>query len=137
MRNFFIFISLALILLISISLAEARSGCCSWHDGVCGCRCCDGTPLSDKCAPYYPSCNSTPVYVPPPKPTCPANSYYSTTGGCICNSGYAVYFPNNSCVKIPNNAHALESSTEAWECDYGYEEIDNSCIKKVEPVIEI
>ena len=35
---------------------EARRGCCSWHGGVCGCRCCDGTPLSSKCAPYYPSC---------------------------------------------------------------------------------
>ncbi len=37
---------------------EARSGCCSWHQGVCGCRCCDGTPLSATCAPYYPSCNN-------------------------------------------------------------------------------
>jgi len=39
----------------------ARSGCCSWHGGVCGCRCCDGSALSAKCAPYYPSCNSAPV----------------------------------------------------------------------------
>jgi hypothetical protein len=38
---------------------DARSGCCSWHGGVCGCRCCDGSPLSAKCAPYYPSCNSS------------------------------------------------------------------------------
>ena len=35
------------------SLEIARSGCCSWHDGVCGCNggrtvCCDGT--------YSPSC---------------------------------------------------------------------------------
>ena len=29
--------------------AHARQGCCSWHDGVCRNRCCDGTPLSDKC----------------------------------------------------------------------------------------
>lgn len=36
---------------------EARSGCCSHHGGVCGCRCCDGTSLSSKCAPYYPSCS--------------------------------------------------------------------------------
>ena len=34
---------------------EGRSGCCSWHDGVCGCDertgrviCCDGT-LSPSC----------------------------------------------------------------------------------------
>lgn len=38
--------------------AEARRGCCSHHQGVCGCSCCDGTPLSDKCAPYYPSCSN-------------------------------------------------------------------------------
>jgi hypothetical protein len=36
-------------------IEEARRGCCSWHDGVCGCDrnvgrliCCDGT--------YSPSC---------------------------------------------------------------------------------
>ena len=46
---------------------EARSGCCSWHGGVCGCRCCDGTPLSAKCLPYYPHCQAkpTPKYEPP------------------------------------------------------------------------
>lgn len=37
--------------------AEAQSGCCSYHSGVCGCRCCDGTSLSAKCAPNYPSCD--------------------------------------------------------------------------------
>jgi len=31
------------------STAEGRSGCCSSHGGVCGCRCCDGTPLSRVC----------------------------------------------------------------------------------------
>lgn len=35
---------------------EARSGCCSHHGGVCGCRCCDGSSLSSTCAPYYPEC---------------------------------------------------------------------------------
>ena len=39
-----------------VDAALARGGCCSHHGGVCGCRCCDGTPLSSKCAPYYPSC---------------------------------------------------------------------------------
>lgn len=38
------------------SSANARQGCCSRHGGVCGCQCCDGTPLSAKCAPYYPDC---------------------------------------------------------------------------------
>lgn len=39
-------------------LVSARSGCCSSHRGVCGCGCCDGSPLSATCAPYYPECNS-------------------------------------------------------------------------------
>ncbi len=51
---------------------EARSGCCSHHGGVCGCRCCDGSSFSSTCAPYYPSCNSTQVITQPtstPRPT--------------------------------------------------------------------
>src|ERR1700683_5099631 len=44
-----------LILLGSVSVS-ARQGCCSWHSGVCGCSCCDGSPLSAKCLPYYPAC---------------------------------------------------------------------------------
>lgn len=44
-----------------VNSVEARSGCCSHHGGVCGCDCCDGTPLSATCAPYYPNCNSDPV----------------------------------------------------------------------------
>lgn len=45
-------------------VAEARSGCCSWHGGVRGdgCGCNDGTPLSSTCAPYY-SCSQ-----PDPEP---------------------------------------------------------------------
>jgi len=59
---------LALALLLgSIYLVFARSGCCSHHGGVCGCACCDGTPLSSKCAPYYPQCNKPQVkYQPAP-----------------------------------------------------------------------
>lgn len=57
--------SLATLLFFSIpNISYARSGCCSWHGGVCGCQCCDGTPLSDTCAPYYPGC-SQPVFIPP------------------------------------------------------------------------
>ncbi len=52
---------------LPLFIAEARSGCCSHHGGVCGCSCCDGTSLSATCAPYYPQCNSKPVqnYTPP------------------------------------------------------------------------
>ena len=63
------------IILLTIALAlplitDARSGCCSHHGGVCGCGCCDGTPLSTTCAPYYPWCNesnSNSDYNPPAK----------------------------------------------------------------------
>ena len=49
------------IFLPGVGYAEAKRGCCSWHGGVCGCRCCDGTPLSAKCAPYYPHCYAKPL----------------------------------------------------------------------------
>jgi len=51
--------ALALVFVLAYPTAIlARQGCCSHHDGVCGCECCDGTSLSATCAPYYPSCNS-------------------------------------------------------------------------------
>ncbi len=60
-----------IIFLISASPILARSGCCSHHGGVCGCGCCDGSPLSSTCAPYYPQCNRQvlPVYIPTLTPT--------------------------------------------------------------------
>ncbi len=52
-------LTLAITLVFALPLiSDARSGCCSHHGGVCGCGCCDGTPLSATCAPYYPECNS-------------------------------------------------------------------------------
>lgn len=40
----------------SFSFVEARRDCCFHHGGVYGCFCCDGTPLSSTCLPYYPQC---------------------------------------------------------------------------------
>lgn len=52
------------------SIIFARSGCCSYHGGVCGCGCCDGTSLSATCAPYYPNCGGGyESYYVAPKPT--------------------------------------------------------------------
>ena len=68
MKKLLIFLSILTLLFFSlfpIDDVEARRGCCSWHGGVCSVRCCDGsigyrccdrTPLSSKCAPYYPQC---------------------------------------------------------------------------------
>ena len=72
------FIIILLVFILCPVLADARSGCCSHHGGVCGCGCCDGTALSSTCAPYYPQCNSKPSsnysppitnYTPLPTPT--------------------------------------------------------------------
>jgi hypothetical protein len=52
-------IFLSIVVLLFPLFIEARSGCCSHHGGVCGCRCCDGTSLSVKCAPYYPQCSNS------------------------------------------------------------------------------
>lgn len=77
------FIFLLAIFLIAFFLFPskvfARSGCCSHHGGVCGCGCCDGSPLSSICAPYYPECGggyvlptptNKPIFIPTstPKP---------------------------------------------------------------------
>ena len=40
---------LFLFLLLIAPPLEAKQGCCSYHRGVCGSRCCDGTPLSPAC----------------------------------------------------------------------------------------
>jgi len=56
----------SLFLFVAIANIGAHSGCCSWHGGVCsyecpgggiGYHCCDGTPLSATCAPYYALCS--------------------------------------------------------------------------------
>ena len=71
------------------------------------------------------------TYTPPPKPRCPANS--TLVGDtCFCKEGYAAF--QNSCIKIPANAHEVTSAADAWECDYGYLEKDNGCIPKPVPV---
>lgn len=61
--------TLPVLLLLNLafpSIVEAWPGCCSHHQGVCGCGCCDGSPLSSTCAPHYPECNgSAPIEVIP------------------------------------------------------------------------
>ncbi len=59
MKKLILTIFVLVVVFGSINIADARSGCCSWHGGVCGCGCCDGTSLSSTCAPYYPQCYLT------------------------------------------------------------------------------
>ena len=69
-------------------------------------------------------------YTAPRQPSCPYNSYRSGDS-CSCNYGYAPSLSRNSCVKIPSNAHEGNRITDVWECDFGYIESGNRCIKKV------
>lgn len=83
MRKIITLLAIPCFLLLYPPVVIARSGCCSHHGGVCGCGCCDGSPLSSTCAPYYPAC-SRPAPVAPiatktpviytPKPTTPKPS---------------------------------------------------------------
>lgn len=47
-----LFKSIILLLTIAIFATNgySKSGCCSYHGGVCGEKCCDGTALSYKCS---------------------------------------------------------------------------------------
>lgn len=106
------------IFLVLPNNLEARSGCCSWHGGVCtykcpdgvnvGYMCCDGTSLSAKCAPYYLSCP------PISTPKCPSHSTYNpSSDSCECDYGYKLI--NGKCVKpepIEEQPPTKEQSTE-------------------------
>lgn len=126
---------------ICANTSFARSGCCSWHQGVCGCSCCDGTPLSSTCAPYYPNCSSgynfnTPSYTA--TPSCPLfSSYDSISKQCKCNSGYIVdtdFLGNQTCISVSiycHNKYGYGSSYDTigkqCKCDSGYLFVNNKC----------
>ena len=123
--------------------ADARSGCCSWHGGVCGCSCCDGTPLSATCAPYYPWCSggssySSPSYSSPSysTPSCPSNSSYSyLSKSCKCNSGYVANTGGSGCISGDSYCRdkygwnsSYNSLNSNCECNYGYILSGGKCI---------
>lgn len=66
-RTLTCFAILSLFSFLLTTAVYARSGCCSYHEGVRadGCGCNDGTPLSSTCAPYYscyaPQQNTAPI----------------------------------------------------------------------------
>jgi len=47
-----------------------------------------------------------------------------------CPPNHALSLDNTHCVKIPDHAHAVESSTDVWLCDEGYIEVGSKCILK-------
>lgn len=75
MKKLFTIFLVAVCIIGIYHVADARSGCCSYHQGVCSCgvsgnRCCDGSSLSAKCAPYYPACIDRKTPPTPPQPSC-------------------------------------------------------------------
>ena len=100
-----------------------RTNCAKWGE-VEGARHCHGGYTAPA-----PTNNS----YSPPKTTCPANSTYnSVSNDCTCKSGYVTSLSKTTCVKIPFNAHAVNSNTDVWECDAGYTEVGNIC-EKIKP----
>jgi len=98
------FLTFFLLLLTLFSIADARRGCCSHHGGVCGCMCCDGSALSAKCAPYYPTCDNSNAFNDNinyyNNHLCPENSNYSQIyKGCICNKGFNPSKDYTKCIK--------------------------------------
>ena len=57
-KKYLLFIFAIVVLIFCSLLISALAGCCSRHDGVCGCQCCDGTDLSSNCADAY-GCNNS------------------------------------------------------------------------------
>lgn len=114
----------------------ARSGCCSYHGGVCGCGCCDGTALSDTCAPYYPSCGGSSYTTYQAPPSCPLfASYDSANDQCKCNYGYVAsgstcISQDDACQKQLGFAAQYDSLTSSCGCMSGYiiDSVSNSCI---------
>ncbi len=126
----FVFSFIIVFSLILPTKVSARSGCCSWHSGVCGCQCCDGTPLSATCAPYYPGCGGG--YVP--IPTCPLFSRYdSFSDSCKCYSGYIksgsrCISQDEYCQNIYGFSSKYNISKDNCECKYGYVFDNSKCI---------
>lgn len=132
-----VFFLFSLFSFFSVKGVEARSGCCSYHGGVCGCGCCDGSPLSSTCAPYYPECGGSGGYIPyQPAPSCPfMASYNSSTDQCECMSGYVA--SGNTCISTSQmcaNKYGYNSEYDyldkGCKCRYGYvwNSTSTSCI---------
>lgn len=46
-----------------------------------------------------------------------------------CRAGYSLSLDEKRCVKIPKNAHAVNSPTDVWLCNEGYVESGYKCVK--------
>jgi len=73
-----------------------------------------------------------------PQDKCFLHSVFnSQSQQCECVDGYGLSLNKSYCVNIPANAHYVDTPTDIWLCDEGYEELGNSCmpIKKDDAAI--
>ncbi|MBU4601214.1 hypothetical protein L6307_01390 [Candidatus Parcubacteria bacterium] len=54
----------------------------------------------------------------------------------VCPSDYGLSIDKTKCIKIPENAHVVDSQTDAWLCNDGYKEKNNKCIKEYKSEIQ-
>jgi len=131
MKNFLLLLLLLVLFSSNVSKIFARSGCCSYHGGVCGCGCCDGSSLSATCAPYYPSCSGGGDYVAP-QPTLQNMPFSQATSTFISNDhgSYTVDFdwdrPNGgqwSVAISKSKAADPGSKTDTTVSEYSFNDI--------------
>lgn len=102
----FLLISIIAIFSLNFSISEARSWCCSHHWWVCGCWCCDGSSLSETCAPYYPQCSS-----PEPDYSNNSNVPEPTSNTTVPNNSTTESYSNYN--TKPEPLSSPETSTES------------------------
>ena len=116
-----------ILLFLSANISQARQGCCSYRGGVCGCGCCDGSPLSSTCAPYYPGCG----YSSPP-----VHYYYGCTDSKAKNYSFLANKDDGSCIyeirgcmdKAADNYSPNANTPANYDCVYTKEEVISEAI---------
>jgi len=93
-----------LLALCFAASAQAQRGCCSHHGGVCGCVCCDGSPLSDACRPFFPCGGST--------PTAPSLLTASAISGTRCSLSWLDNSSNETSFRIEEKSSSQFSFQE-------------------------
>ncbi len=59
---------------------------------------------------------------------CPLNASIKN-GKCECSIEYAMSYSGTECIWIPPHAHAKRTKYGVWECDQGYREIEETCVR--------
>jgi hypothetical protein len=61
--------------------------------------------------------------------TLPKHAIRLPEEGFKCRNGFVKSATSDSCLKIPQNSHKVDEFS--WECDSGYAQFENNCIKKL------